>query len=70
MPTITTGDGTVIFYKDWGRRGSRSCSATAGRLNADARDDISRVLQLADMRSFHVYPPPRGADLITVGPGR
>src|SRR6266496_1705402 len=30
--------------------------------------DISRALQLADLRSFHAYPPPRGADLTTVGP--
>jgi Zn-dependent protease/CBS domain-containing protein len=32
--------------------------------------DISRALQLADLRSFHAYPPPRGADLTTFGPGR
>ena len=32
--------------------------------------DISRALQLADLRSFHAYPPPQGADLTTVGPGR
>jgi Zn-dependent protease/predicted transcriptional regulator len=32
--------------------------------------DISRALQLADLRSFHAYPPPRGADLTTVGPTR
>jgi Zn-dependent protease/predicted transcriptional regulator len=32
--------------------------------------DISRVLQLADLRSFHAYPPPHGADLTTIGPGR
>jgi Zn-dependent protease len=32
--------------------------------------DISRALQLADLRSFHAYPPPRGADLTTVGPQR
>ncbi len=31
--------------------------------------DISRALQLADLRSFHAYPPPRGADLTTVSPG-
>ena len=30
MGTITTTDGTEIFYKDWGRA-SRSCSATGGR---------------------------------------
>jgi Zn-dependent protease len=32
--------------------------------------DISRALQLADLRSFHAYPPPRGADLTTVSPER
>jgi Zn-dependent protease len=32
--------------------------------------DISRSLQSADLRSFHAYPPPRGADLTTFGPGR
>jgi Zn-dependent protease/predicted transcriptional regulator len=32
--------------------------------------DISRTLQSADLRSFHAYPPPRGADLTTSGPGR
>ena len=32
--------------------------------------DISRALQLADLRSFHAYPPPRGADLTTAGPER
>ena len=32
--------------------------------------DISRALQLADLRSFHAYPPPHGADLTTIGPGR
>jgi CBS-domain-containing membrane protein len=30
--------------------------------------DVSRALQLADLRSFHAYPPPRGADLTTIGP--
>jgi Zn-dependent protease/predicted transcriptional regulator len=30
--------------------------------------DISRAIQLADLRSFHAYPPPRGADLTTVRP--
>ena len=30
MATITTRDGTEIFYKDWARA-SRWCSATAGR---------------------------------------
>ena len=30
MGTITTADGTKIFYKDWARA-SRSSSATAGR---------------------------------------
>ena len=30
MGTITANDGTEIFYKDWAR-GSRSCSAMAGR---------------------------------------
>jgi CBS-domain-containing membrane protein len=32
--------------------------------------DISRTLQSADLRSFHAYPPPRGADLTTFGPRR
>jgi CBS-domain-containing membrane protein len=27
--------------------------------------DISRALQAADLRSFHAYSPPRGADLTT-----
>jgi Zn-dependent protease len=30
--------------------------------------DISRALQLADLRAFHAYTPPRGADLTTVPP--
>jgi hypothetical protein len=30
--------------------------------------DISRALQLADLRSFQAYPPPHGADLTTVRP--
>jgi Zn-dependent protease len=30
--------------------------------------DVSRAMQLADLRSFHAYPPPRGADLTTIGP--
>ena len=30
MTTITTKDGTSMFYKDWSR-GSPSSSATAGR---------------------------------------
>ena len=32
--------------------------------------DISRTLQSADLRSFHAYPPPRGADLTTSDSGR
>jgi Zn-dependent protease len=32
--------------------------------------DISRTLQAADLRPFHAYPPPRGADLTTSDPGR
>ena len=30
MPFVTTGDGTEIFYKDWGVV-SQSCSITGGR---------------------------------------
>jgi Zn-dependent protease/CBS domain-containing protein len=30
--------------------------------------DVSRAMQLADLRSFHAYPPPRGADLTTIAP--
>jgi Zn-dependent protease/CBS domain-containing protein len=32
--------------------------------------DVSRAIQLADLRSFDAYPPPRGADLTMVGPDR
>jgi hypothetical protein len=32
--------------------------------------DISRALQLADLKAFHAYPPPRGADLTTSRLGR
>jgi Zn-dependent protease len=32
--------------------------------------DISRTLQLADLRAMDSYPPPRGADLTTAGPPR
>lgn len=32
--------------------------------------DISRAMQSADLRSFHAYPPPRGADLTTFRPGQ
>jgi CBS domain-containing protein len=46
-------------------------------LDADGRvigvvssTDISRALQLADLRPFHAYPPPHGADLTTAGPGQ
>ena len=31
MATITTTDGTEIFYKDWGQAASRCFSTTAGR---------------------------------------
>jgi CBS-domain-containing membrane protein len=32
--------------------------------------DISRVMQLVDLHAMDAYPPPRGADLTTVGTER
>ena len=32
--------------------------------------DISRAMQLAGLHSLEAYPPPRGADLTTVGTER
>ena len=32
--------------------------------------DISRAMQLADLRSLDTYPAPRGADLTTAGTER
>ncbi len=50
-------DGRAVVLDDHGR--------VIGILSST---DISRALQLADLRSFHAYPPPRGADLTTVHP--
>jgi CBS domain-containing protein len=52
-------DGRAVVLDDHGRA-----------IGVISPTDISRALQLADLRSFHAYPPPHGADLTTVGPGR